>query len=226
MPSIGSVTKDMRGLEDSGLREDAAAKLWERFFALLSRHARAKLRTMGVPLGAADEEDVAARAFAKVCRDIEIGRLRLASRDDLQKLLLSAASRGAINVAKRARRDAGPGGEHAFLLHLAAPEGSPESDLLMREGVLELLDSLRDDDLRRVVLWKLQGHTNEEIRRKKRCSLATVERQIDLARARLAKHVPGRLAQPGPRGASGPAIEIGDSDGSAAAVLDAMDGRP
>src|SRR5689334_14845063 len=104
MPADGSITRCIRDLEDGRRREDAARELWDRFFADLARYALRKLRAMHVVRGAADEEDAAARAFAKVCRAIEAGHLHLASRVALHKLLLAATAREAITLSYRSRR--------------------------------------------------------------------------------------------------------------------------
>ena len=65
--------------------------------ALLRRHDDLRPQAVAgdaVPLGPADEEDVAARAFTKVCRGIK-RPLKLASRLDFTKVLRSATgSRG------------------------------------------------------------------------------------------------------------------------------------
>lgn len=68
--------------------------LWERFFADLTVYARKRMKAMNAPLGPADEEDAASRAFTKVCRGIERGQLKLAGRVDLTKVLRSATARG------------------------------------------------------------------------------------------------------------------------------------
>jgi hypothetical protein len=51
--------------------DDAAERLWRRYFPRLVRLARAHLR--GLPCRAADEEDVALGAFDRFCRGVEEG---------------------------------------------------------------------------------------------------------------------------------------------------------
>src|SRR5436190_46081 len=45
------------------------------------------------------------------------------------------------------------------------------------------LDSLGDDTLRAVALWKLEGYANEEIAEKLNCVVRTVERKLRVIRA-------------------------------------------
>ena len=83
-------------------RDDAVRELWERFFADLTTYARRRLRAMNAPVGPADEEDAAARAFSKVCRGIERGQLKLANRVDLTRVLRSATTREVFTLLARA----------------------------------------------------------------------------------------------------------------------------
>ena len=75
MSTDGSVTRCIHDVEQGDNRDEAARRLWERFAAELGRYALRRLRAMHVSCAAADEEDVAERAFTKVFRGIESGRL-------------------------------------------------------------------------------------------------------------------------------------------------------
>src|SRR4051795_3815033 len=107
MSTDGTITGLIRDLEDGARREEAARALWEHYFAGLARFALKKLRAMHALGGPADEEDAAERAFTKVCRGIESGRLKLGGRTDLLRLLLKATEREAINQFHSGRRRAG-----------------------------------------------------------------------------------------------------------------------
>jgi DNA-directed RNA polymerase specialized sigma24 family protein len=219
----GSITRHIRDLEGGHRREEASRALWGLFFGELVRHALKKLRTMHVARGLADEEDVAEYAFTKVCRGIESGQLKLGDRIDLRRLLLKATEREAIDQGHRARCG---GREHDGAILAQVPDEDPGPELLMLagEGCRKLLDLLGDDVLRRIALWKLAGHTNEEIRRRLNCSLAKVERKLERIRAKWAEIVPGLTASPGPRTSSGPAVEIRDP-GDTTAILGGLAGR-
>jgi len=45
-----------------------------------------------------------------------------------------------------------------------------------------LIESLADPDLEKIALWKLAGHTNEEIAVKQSCTRVTVQRKLRLIR--------------------------------------------
>src|SRR4051812_1646817 len=99
MDTQGSITCNVRALASGIGREDAARVLWDRFYRELTRHALRRLQAMHCDRAAADEEDAATRAFAKVCRGIESGQLQLAGRDDLRALLLWCTRCEVINQA-------------------------------------------------------------------------------------------------------------------------------
>ena len=56
------------------------------------------------------------------------------------------------------------------------PAQTPELLWLAYDACVRLLDLLENDELRQIAIWKLSGHTNEAIRIKLACSLATLER--------------------------------------------------
>src|SRR3954469_1141707 len=100
MAPDGSVTRCVRDLEGGVRREAAVRDLWDRFYGELTRHALRKLRAAHADRLVADEEDAAERAFTKVCRGIETGRLRLERRDDLRRVLLSQAALEAVTLLR------------------------------------------------------------------------------------------------------------------------------
>jgi DNA-directed RNA polymerase specialized sigma24 family protein len=201
----GSITRFMRDLEDaeSPRRNDAARELWEYFFADLACYARKRLRAMNSDTGPADEEDAAERAFTKVCRAIERGRLKLGHRVDLQKVLRSATAHEVLNLHHRAKRSAGTTSDEFILSQIPDESPSPELLMLALDACQRLLGLLDSDALRRVAVWKLAGWTNEAIRVQLGCSLATVERALarirDTWKREWADAATDRPAKPGPR---------------------------
>jgi DNA-directed RNA polymerase specialized sigma24 family protein len=180
MSDTGTITRCIRDLEsgESSRRNMAAAELWEFFFADLMCYARRRLQAAHVSRGAADEEDAAERAFTKVCRGIEGGRLKLSSRIDLRKVLRSAATREVITLLHRSKREAGRIGDDIALGQIADAAMPPELLLLAFEACQRLLELLENDTLKQIAIWKLAGYTNEAIRIQLGCSLATVERTL------------------------------------------------
>jgi DNA-directed RNA polymerase specialized sigma24 family protein len=195
MSPSGSVTHWVTLLKAG--QAEAAQPLWECYFQRLVQLARARLQ--GVPRRAADEEDVALSAFASFCRGAEQGRFPLLTdRNDLWKLLVVLTARKAADlVAHQRRRKRGGGalrGDSALpgsaedgeaprgLEDVIGREPTPDFAAQVAEEYQRLLDALGDDTLRQTAVWKMEGHSNEEIAGKLGCSLATVERKLRLVR--------------------------------------------
>jgi DNA-directed RNA polymerase specialized sigma24 family protein len=167
----------------------AAAPLWQRYFGRLVELARARLR--GVPLRAADEEDVALSAFDSFCRGAERGRFPdLRDRDNLWRLLVVLTARKAAHLkrdaARRKRGGAGSGGrppaEEVDLEQVLGTEPTPEFAAQVAEECRRLLDRLGDDELRAVALWKMEGYSNPEIAARLACGLRSVGRKLRVIR--------------------------------------------
>jgi DNA-directed RNA polymerase specialized sigma24 family protein len=194
MSSSGSVTHWLALLQAG---DPAAARpLWERYFRRLVALARAKLRD--APRGPADEEDAALSAFHSFCRAAEQGRFpRLGDRDDLVQVLLLLTARKALRQRRRARAQKRGGGrvvpeadleagredEGAALEQVLGHEPTPEFAAQVAEECQHLLDRLGDDELRAVVLAKMEGYTNEEIANRQGCVVRSVERRLRTIRA-------------------------------------------
>jgi DNA-directed RNA polymerase specialized sigma24 family protein len=222
MSSDGSITGYIHEIERGGNRDEAARLLWERFANELARHAVRRLRLMHVPRAVADEEDVVERAFTKVFHGIESGQLKLQGRTDLHRLLLVATAREAINLLQRVQPgDRGLG--DAVPHELVSDEQPPDLSVLALEACRDLLDLLDDKELRRIALWKLVGHTNDEIRAELGYSLAKLERKLDRIRRKWAALAPGVLAVPGPRGPSAGTAVVGTDNTTA--ILRNLGGR-
>src|SRR5262249_23569689 len=97
------------GLLKTG-QEEAAQRLWERFFPQLLRLASAKLRRR--PGREADEEDVALSAFHSFYRAVADDRLpQLSNRDDLWRTLVLITAGKAVELRRygQAQKRGGPG---------------------------------------------------------------------------------------------------------------------
>jgi DNA-directed RNA polymerase specialized sigma24 family protein len=192
MSSAGSVTHWIGRLKEGD--PAAVQKLWEGFFHRLVRLARSRLQS--APRRAADEEDVALSAFDSFCRGALEGRFpRLSDRDELWQLLVLLTARKASNLVRQERRQRRGGGRvwNASALDEGAGEGPAFANLIGREPDPEfaaqvaeecrrLLERLGDATLQAVAVWKMEGHTNEEIAGKLGRSLGTVERKLQLIR--------------------------------------------
>jgi DNA-directed RNA polymerase specialized sigma24 family protein len=171
--------------------EDAAERLWRRYFPRLVRLARAHLR--GLPRRATDEEDVALGAFDSFCRGVEAGRFpRLTGHDALWDLLVTITLRHAAEWRQSETRQKRGGGAVRGDSALASGTGfdaltgdapDPGFEAAMAERVRQLLDRLGDDELRKTAVWKMEGVTNEEVAGRLGCVVATVERRLRLIRA-------------------------------------------
>ena len=171
----------------------AAGPLWRRYFPRLVALARARLANF--PRRAADEEDVALSAFDSFCRDAAAGRLpRLDDRDDLWRVLLLITGQKAVDLVRRetADRRGGVGANAApDLASVAGTEPSPEFAALVADEFRRLLDKLPDADLKALAVWKLEGHSNEEVAARWGCVPRTVERRLKVIRSLWAGEVAG-----------------------------------
>lgn len=186
-----SVTRLIAGLA-AGDTDQAAWQLWQRYFDQLERIARDRLRQ--ARCGIADGEDAALSAFDSLCRGVVQGRFpELASRDDLWRLLVTIASRKAIDHIEREGRQKRGGGrvfgegdlaaarfteEVEGFGAIAGREADPQCAAEMKEEIRRLFDRLPDESLRMVALLKLEGYTNEEIADSLDCAVRSVERKL------------------------------------------------
>jgi DNA-directed RNA polymerase specialized sigma24 family protein len=185
----GSVTRLLGPLQEGD--PAAAQQLWQRYFLSLVEVARNRLRQ--APPRGADAEDVALSAFDSFCRNAEQGRFpQLHDRDDLWRLLAFITARKANQLLrdegrqKRGGQSGGPGAngpDPAHLLEQAVSrEPSPELAAQMIEEYERLLGLLGDDQLRQVAVWRMEGHTIEEIAARVGCAPRSVKRKLQLIR--------------------------------------------
>ncbi len=174
--------------------DQAAQKLWDRYFDRLVVLARRKLgRTLQ---RVDDEEDLAARVFFALCEGAAAGRFdKLQNRADLWSLLVAITSKKAVDRLRRQgtqKRGAGDvRGHSVFMQEDGSLQGfeqviseAPAPDVLAQiaEQHQMLLRLLRDDLQRNIVDYRLAGYSNAEIAAKTGISLRSVERKLSVIR--------------------------------------------
>jgi DNA-directed RNA polymerase specialized sigma24 family protein len=195
MPSEPSVTLWLQLLK-AGDRA-AAQPLWEKYYAQLVRHARARLA--GTFRTVADEEDVALSAFASFFRGIEQGRFpHLDDRNDLWRVLLMLVAQKRAHLIRRqtaAKRSGGqvsneadlpPSNEESdtALAQAVGPEPTPEFAVQVVEECRRMLDKLGEEGLRSIAVWQMEGYTVEEMAERLSCSPRTIARKLAIIRDR------------------------------------------
>lgn len=184
-----SVTQWISRLKEGDVA--AAEVLWRRYFDALVRVARS--RYSAASRGEADPEDYALSAFADICQKAAAGRYPLLTgRDGLWGLMLDVTAKKALRQRRRETTAKRGGSMIAASLQSEATlagvpallqcDPDPSEIAAMAEQVRLLLDCLRDERLRAVALWKLQGFTNDEIADKVGCVTRTVERKLESIR--------------------------------------------
>jgi DNA-directed RNA polymerase specialized sigma24 family protein len=173
--------------------KNAAAQLWERYFEKMVQAARRKVGRTNH--GAADAEDVALSVFDSLCRGIAEGRFsQLKDRSDLWPLLLTLTAQKSVDLLRWEGRQRRGGGKVRREEELTDADGTQvldrivsqiptaEFQAMMEEEYSRLLAGLRDDTLRSIVKWKLEGHTNACIAEFLDVSVHTVGRKLRLIR--------------------------------------------
>jgi DNA-directed RNA polymerase specialized sigma24 family protein len=161
--------------------QQAAQRLWERYFARLVELARGQL--VGARKQVADEEDVALSAFHTFCQAVNRERIpQLGSRDDLWRTLVLITAGKAVDQRRRQlakKRGADKDQQDdALLEEVIGSEPNPAFAAQVADDFQRLLALLPDEGLRTLALAKLEGHSNEEIAEQMECSLRTVTRRL------------------------------------------------
>jgi RNA polymerase sigma factor (sigma-70 family) len=189
MSESGSVSEWIEDLRAG--KPGAATHLWNRFHANLLKIARRRLSLASRRV--TDEEDLVAIAFESFFERMRGGQFPdLRGRAELWSLLVTITDRKAVNYVRQhfsAKRGAGRvlgestltqrTGTGIVSLHAREDVDAPQPDRLA--SLAELFERL-DDDLRRIVLLKRDGFTNEEIALRVNRSVATIERRLRLLR--------------------------------------------
>ena len=112
---------------------------------------------------------------------------QLQDRNSLWPLLVAITAHKAVDLMRHERRlkRGGPPADkdraevlQADLEQVIGREPTPEFALQVAEECQRLLDRLGDEGLRAVALWKMEGHTVEEIAARLGCVPRTVERKL------------------------------------------------
>ena len=175
----------------------AAAVVWERYFAKLVEFARRQLGP--VPRRVADEEDVALRRHeellprngrAPLRADPGSGRPLETPRDHhrpqglRQRRRHFARKRGGGRIRGEslfARTDPEEGRDEGIGAVLGR-EPTPELAAMVAEDCRRMLDRLGDETLRLVARQTLEGYSTAEIAAKIGCSQRSVQRKLDTIR--------------------------------------------
>lgn len=192
----------------SGLKrgeEEAARRVFERCFERLVQVA--KSRMAGASRRVADEEDVALSVFHSLCRGAAAGRFeRLRNRDELWQMLIAITQQKVVDLKRHnVRQKRGGGevrGESVFLENdaeqlargiedYAIEELTPQFLCILAEEHQRLLGLLRDDTLRQIALFRMEGYTDEEIATQMGLSRRTIERKLQLIREQWTKEIMG-----------------------------------
>lgn len=182
---------------------DAAQRLWDRYFERLVRFARERLGAS--PRQSKDEEDVALSVFDSFCRGAQAGRLAdLKDHHELWWTLLAITRRKVVDQFRVNNRQANatigtkpetdvPADRKTgkkFQLDLILDE-TPSPDLLLQldEEWQRLLSLLRDDTLRRIACWRIEGYSILEISKKLRVLPRSVGRKLSLIRSKWTEEI-------------------------------------
>lgn len=207
--SQSSVTQWLERVQ-RGRDDDAAQRLWQRYWGQLASIAGRRLRELGARCRAEDEADAVQEAFAAFFRRVEEGAYPdCHDRNDLWRLLVKIADSKARQLARaerRRKRGSGKVRGDSALLGSGSVRGdafdriaSAAQELPLPEPTLEepseafvdqFLDTLRlcygtlDATERAVLRGRMMGYTNEEIAAQIGCVTRTVERKLKVIRSR------------------------------------------
>lgn len=186
--------------------ERAAYELWSRYSKRLLEFARKKLGYS--QNGIADEEDVAQLAFSSLCRGARKGRFAdVRDRDELWWLLMAITKRKAVDLIRRETAQKRGGGEissggrfergpsYLTFADIVGREPTPEYLAALAEQYARLMQSLRDDCLRQIVISRIEGYTVAEIAGQLEITKRSVERKLQLIREKWSRELHSSVAQ-------------------------------
>ncbi len=168
----------------------AAFELWDRYSKRMQSLGRKRLE--GAARTAFDEEDVALSAYGAFCFAVQEGRYTsVQGRDDLWPLLATFTVRKANDrlkgegAWKRSGRETGGQArdEASSLAHVPSAGPDPAMSALIKDEFQRLMQALNDEELERLVVLKLDGHTNDEIAEAMGLTRRTIQRMLNLIRA-------------------------------------------
>jgi DNA-directed RNA polymerase specialized sigma24 family protein len=187
---------DVRGLKHGD--PEAIERLWADYFQRLVGLARTVLPKEG--RRAADEEDVALSAFHSLCKGAAAGQFpELDDRVGLWRLLVVITLRKARRALRKGQTQKRGGGHvkgESALMAASEPEApsglqemlangpTPAFAAEIAEECERLLDTLGDKHLRSIAIMKMDGYTAAEIASELSCGQRSVERALQLIRAK------------------------------------------
>ncbi len=169
----------------------AAEQLWQHISQRLQEFAKKKLDVE--TRRCYDEHDAANSAFHSLCRGLADGRVEAENRDALWGLLAVITSRK-VSAQRRYlnRKKRGGGavrGESGFAefgdAGINAIDGNQLTPAVLAEiteSCAQLLDTIPDETMKKIVLLKFQGATNGEVATELKCTRRTVERKLERVR--------------------------------------------
>jgi DNA-directed RNA polymerase specialized sigma24 family protein len=196
MSESDEAAAELRGLKDGD--PQAIERLWADYFQRLVGLARTFLPKDG--RRAADEEDVALSAFHSLCKGAAAGQFpKLDGRDELWRLLVVITLRKARRALRRGQSQKRGGGRvkgESVLISAGGQEAPTGLQEMLGEGPTpalaaeiaeeceRLLDKLGDKQLRSIAVMKMDGYTVAEIAQELACGHRSVERGLQLIRAK------------------------------------------
>ena len=223
MSSIGSLTRFVHELKSPDLRQrdEAARIIWERFAPRLTQLVRRHLDHR--IFRREDEQDILQSMFASFYQGQYLGKTTPASRQELWKLLVRITMCKVVNTAHRHladRRDIrrerserpcdSDNSRFADWMRdqVDRAQPTPQDRAAVVEEVERLLHLL-PEELRQIVLWKLEGFTNAEISPMIGRTVRSVELKLQLIRKILEKEIVRDNPEP-PPSPGGPAAEAAE----------------
>ena len=163
---------------------EAEHGLWNHYFDRVVRLARSRM--FHVQASVYDEEDAAVSAMHSLFRGIRTQRFPdLHDRHNLWRILIVIANRK-LRAQWRRQTTQGrtaPAAEVEFDLNeVLSNEPTPEFITEMMDETEHLLESLDDDQLRRIAVMRMDGFDNDEIAERLGCASRTVLRKLERIR--------------------------------------------
>ena len=182
----GSITRCINELR-GGIDEDAAQKIWNRYYSALARLAEKQLKGLRRE---ATGSDIALSAMNSLMLGLRDGRYpRLADSDQLWPLLVAiAANKSKTHLRRHLREKRSADRERPLdvVQDFFGVDPTPEFVVELFDLLQELVDRY-DQTLRHIVLRKLDGVTNAEIASELECVERTVQRKLALVRKHWAE---------------------------------------
>lgn len=175
--------------------QDSANELITKYWPRVIAAASAQLNAGEVRI--TDEEDVAVSVFDYLCREVnrgQFGEEELNDRNDLWRHLSRLIKHKAIDKVRREKavkrgqgkvyNEAGSGDDSSVpgLGNFEGISRTPVEQAVAIEEQTKFLSSLQSDELREIVVLRLEGYRQSEIARKMGLTERTIRRKLDLVK--------------------------------------------